>query len=75
MFNNFSQKLLVAFHERHQSLKGDGYKDYTSTSTSWFHYIKMRHSNGNYVSLLANYEECSLTQRTNGKVTYYAKMR
>lgn len=75
MFNNDSHKLLVAFHERHQSLKGDGYRDCTTAFTSKFHYIKMRHRNGNYVSILANYDECSLTQRTNGKVTHYEEMR
>lgn len=67
-------KLLVAFHERHQSLLSDGYRDIINSNNDKWHYIKMHHNNGTYISLTAYYDDNSIIQRTNGKVTHCEKM-
>lgn len=69
------KKLVVAFDERRHSLMQDGYNIITSTYTDKFMYNKFRHSNGNYVSIIARIDDCSITQRTNGRVVYYEKVR
>lgn len=63
-------KLLVAFHERHQSLLSDGYRDIIHSYNDSWYYIKMRHNNGTYISLTAYYDDNSIIQRTNGRVTH-----
>ena len=69
------QKLVVAFDERRHSLMQDGYNIITSTYTDEFMYNKFRHSNGNYVSIIAYRDDCRLIQRTNGKVVHDEKVR
>ena len=54
-------KLVVAFDERRHSLMQDGYNIITSTYTDKFMYNKFRHSNGNYVSIIAYIDDCSIT--------------
>ena len=71
---NYFHKLKVALDERHRSLIQDGYRDIFVTSNNEFEYIKLRHSNGNYVSLIANYSDCYLVQRTNGVITHDEKV-
>ena len=68
-------KLVVAFDERRHSLMKDGYNIVTSSYTDKFMYNKFRHSNGNYVSIIARIDDFSLTQRTNGHVVHYEKVR
>lgn len=67
-------KLVVAFDERRHSLMQDGYNIITSTYTDKFMYNKFRHSNGNYVSIIAYIDDCSIVQRTNGKVVHNEKV-
>lgn len=67
---NREQKLLVAFHERHQALLNDGYRDLYSSTWGDFQYYKMHHANGNYISIIANFNNCRLVQRTNGIVVH-----
>lgn len=67
-------KLVVAFDERRHSLMQDGYNIITSTYTDKFMYNKFRHSNGNYVSIIAYIDDCSIVQLTNGKVVHNEKV-
>lgn len=67
-------KLVVAFDERRHSLMQDGYNIVTSTYTDKFMYNKFRHSNGNYVSIIAYIDDGSLVQRTNGIVVHNEKV-
>lgn len=69
-----SHKLRVALDERHHSLIQDGYRDIIITSNNEFEYIKLRHSNGNYVSLIAYNRDGYLVQRTNGVITHDEKV-
>lgn len=69
------QLLLAALKERCQSLIKDGYTIlYRADGIGW-HYIKLHHSNGNYVSLHAMCECNRLVQRTNGIIVHDEKMR
>lgn len=68
-------KLVVAFDERRHSLMKDGYNIVTSTYTDKFMYNKFRHTNGNYVSIIAHIDDCSIIQRTNGRIVHYEKVR
>lgn len=68
-------KLVVAFSERRHSLMQDGYNIITSSYTDKFMYNKFRHSNGNYVSIIAYIDDCSIVQRTNGIVVHNEKVR
>lgn len=68
------QKLLAALNERCQSLIKDGYTIlYSANGIGWV-YIKLRHSNGKYVSLNAMYECNRLVQRTNGIIVHDEKV-
>lgn len=67
-------KLVVAFDERRHSLMQDGYNIINSTYTDEFMYNKFRHSNGNYVSIIAYRDDCRIVQRTNGKVVHSEKV-
>lgn len=71
---NYFHKLEVAFNERHHSLLQDGYRDIIDTSNKEFRYIKLRHANGNYVSIVAYYRDGYLVQRTNGVITHDEKV-
>lgn len=64
------QQLLVALYERHQSLLQDGYTDISNTNLQDSCFIRMRHRNGNYISLCANYRDFSIIQRTNGLIVH-----
>lgn len=64
------QKLLVVFNERHQTLIKDGYRDVFSANLFDARVVRMRHTNGNYITLTANYRVCDIVQRTNGKVVH-----
>lgn len=64
------QKVLVAFNERHQSLIKDGYRDLHTSSSHYNSYVKMSHSNGNIVFLVAYFKTYTITQRTNGKLVH-----
>lgn len=68
------KKLVVAFSERRHSLMKDGYNIVTSTYTDKFMYNKFRHSNGNYISIIAYSDDCRLVQRTNGKIVHDEKV-
>lgn len=68
------QRLLAALKERCQSLMKDGYTIIYTTDNKGWYYIKLRHSNGNYVSVIAYYDDYSLIQRTNGHVVHYEKV-
>ena len=68
------QKLLAALQERCQSLIHDGYSIIYTTDNKGWHYVKLRHSNGNYVSVIAYSNDCSIVQRTNGHVVHYEKV-
>lgn len=68
-------KLVVAFDERRHSLMQDGYNVITSTYTDKFMYNKFRHSNGNYISIIAYIDDGRIVQRTNGKVVHDEKVR
>lgn len=63
-------RLMVAFNERHHSLLYDGYDDIYETCTPVFYYVKMRHFNGNVISLCADFHDYTLTQRTQGKIVH-----
>ena len=67
-------KLQVAFNERHQSLIKDGYRGIIDYHTKEYRYVKLRHANGNYVSIIAYYRVGYLVQRTNGIITHDEKM-
>lgn len=69
------EKLVVAFDERRHSLMKDGYNIITSTYTDKFLYNKFRHCNGNYVSIIAYIDDCSIVQRTNGHIVHNEKVR
>lgn len=71
---DYFHKLQVAFNERHHSLLKDGYHDVIDTSNKEFRYIKLRHANGNYVSIIAYYRDGYLVQRTNGIITHDEKV-
>ena len=71
---DYFHKLKVAFDERHHSLLKDGYRDIIDTSNKEFRYIKLRHANGNYVSIVAYYRDGYLVQRTNGVITHDEKV-
>ena len=71
---DYFHKLEVAFNERHHSLIQDGYRDIIDTSNKDFRYIKLRHANGNYVSIIAYYRDGYLVQRTNGVITHDEKV-
>lgn len=64
------QKLLVTFYERHQSLLQDGYTDVTAANLKDSRFICMRHRNGNYISLCADYRDSTIIQRTNGRIVH-----
>lgn len=63
-------KLMVAFNQRHHSLTTDGYYDIHVASTHGLSYVKLRHFNGNIVSLCADFYDYTLTQRTQGKIVH-----
>lgn len=63
-------RLVVAFDERRHSLMKDGYNIVTSSYTDKFMYNKFRHSNGNYVSIIAYIDDCRIVQRTNGIIVH-----
>lgn len=67
-------KLVVAFDERRHSLMQDGYYIIVSSYTDKFMYNKFRHSNGNYVSIIAHIDDCSIVQRTNGRIVHNEKV-
>lgn len=69
-----NNKLMVAFLERHHSLLQDGYRDVIISDTYGVHYCKMRHANGNYVSLTAYPDDNVLVQRSNGVIVHEEKM-
>lgn len=68
------KKLVVAFSERRHSLMKDGYNIITSSYTDKFMYNKFRHSNGNYISIIARIDDCRIIQRTNGIVVHDEKV-
>lgn len=70
-----SSRLMVAFNQRHHSLTTDGYYDIHTATTHGLHYVKMRHFNGNVVSLCADFYDYILTQRTQGKVVHTEVIR
>lgn len=67
-------KLVVAFDERRHSLMQDGYYIIVSSYTDKFMYNKFRHSNGNYVSIIAHIDDSSIVQRTNGRIVHNEKV-
>lgn len=67
-------KLVVAFNERRHSLMKDGYNIIMSSYTNKFMYNKFRHSNGNYISIIAYINDCRIVQRTNGKIVHNDKV-
>lgn len=67
-------KLVVAFDERRHSLMKDGYNIITSTYTDKFMYNKFRHSNGNYISIIAYIDDYRIVQRTNGIIVHEEKV-
>ena len=67
-------KLVVAFDERRHSLMKDGYNIITSTYTNRCMYNKFRQSSGKDVSSSAYINDCSIVQRTNGKVVHNEKV-
>lgn len=67
-------KLVVAFDERRHSLMQDGYNIITSTYTDKFLYNKFRHSNGNYISIIAYIDDCRIVQRSNGMIVHDEKV-
>lgn len=69
------RRLMVAFNQRHHSLTTDGYYDICASYTTDFHYVKMRHFNGNVISLCADFYDYILTQRTQGKVVHTEVIR
>lgn len=71
---DYFHKLQVAFNERHHSLIQDGYRDVIDCNTKEYRYIKLRHANGNYVSIIAYYRIGYLVQRTNGIITHDEKV-
>lgn len=71
---DYFHKLEVAFNERLLSLVEDGYHCVIDTSNKEFKYIKLRHANGNYVSIIAYYRIGYLVQRTNGVITHDEKV-
>lgn len=71
---DYFHKLKVVLDERHQSLIKDGYRDIIDTSNKEFRYIKLRHANGNYVSIIAYFRDGYLVQRTNGIITHDEKV-
>lgn len=71
---DYFHKLEVAFNERHQSLIKDGYRDIIDSHTKEYRYIKLRHDNGNYISIIAYYRIGLLVQRTNGVITHDEKV-
>lgn len=71
---DYFHKLKVVLDERHRSLIKDGYRDIIDTSNKEFRYIKLRHANGNYVSIIAYFRDGYLVQRTNGIITHDEKV-
>lgn len=68
------QKLLAALRLRCQSLIEDGYSIIFTTDTKGWYYIKLHHRNGNYVSVIAYYDDYSIIQRTNGLIVHDEKV-
>lgn len=68
-------KGLVRLAERAQGFLDDGYMIMFQTKGKYDCYIKLRHPNGNIVSLQYDAVNGNLTQRTNGRETHQEKVR
>lgn len=67
-------KGLVRLAERTQGFLEDGYFIMFQTKSKTDCYVKLRHPNGNIVSLSYNAIDGNLTQRTNGRETHQEKV-
>ena len=73
---NFDSKMkcLVALSERIQGLLDDGYHTIFDYHDNYMTYWKLRHRNGNIISIKLNLVDGIITQCTNGKQTHTEKV-
>lgn len=70
MERNLSSKLQSLFEERVSSLLKDGYVPVVKSSSEYFHYARLRHPNGNVVTVKGYPRLLQLVQLTNGNENY-----
>lgn len=76
MMVNFDSKMkcLVALSERIQGFLDDGYQTIFDYHDDNLTYWKLRHRNGNIISIKLNLVDGIITQCTNGKQTHTEKV-
>lgn len=76
MMVNFDSKMkcLVALSERIQGFLDDGYQTIFDYHDDNLTYWKLRHRNGNIISIKLNFVDGIITQCTNGKQTHTEKV-
>ena len=76
MMVNFDSKMkcLVALSERIQGFLDDGYQTIFDYHDNYMTYWKLRHRNGNIISIKLNLIDGIITQCTNGKQTHTEKV-
>lgn len=76
MMVNFNSKMkcLVALSERIQGFLDDGYQIIFDYQDNYMTYWKLRHRNGNIISIKLNMVDGIITQCTNGKQTHTEKV-
>lgn len=67
-------KCLVALSERIQGFLDDGYQTIFDYHDNCMTYWKLRHRNGNIISIKLNMVDGIITQYTNGKQTHTEKV-
>ena len=70
MEKNLRSKLQSLFEERVSSLLEDGYVSVVKSSSVYFHYARLRHPNGNVVTVKGYPRLLQLVQLTNGNENY-----
>lgn len=70
MERKLSDKLQDLFEERVSSLLEDGYVPVVKSSCAYFHYARLRHPNGNVVTIKGYPRLLQLIQLTNGNENY-----
>lgn len=70
MEKNLRSKLQSLFEERVSSLLEDGYLPVVKSSSAYFHYARLRHPNGNVVTVKGYPRLLQLVQMTNGNENY-----
>lgn len=71
VFNSLRDMITRDYVERLRSLLSDGYLCVHSTQLPNMYYSKLRHHfNGNIITLVANFDKCTLKQISKGKVKF-----